>query len=86
MIPPSNCPYKDLSAAPCWHCPEYEADIDECRLKATLGYTLFDSNANVFSASSYEERLKRNEQDRAVLMNLSKEALVDLILPKISPL
>ena len=78
MTPPSNCPYNELTAKPCWNCPQYMPDINQCKLnpfaasKAATGYV----------ASTYEERLRQYEEDRRKLLELSKESLVDLILKR----
>ena len=29
MIPPTNCPYKEMTAPTCWSCPNYNVDLDE---------------------------------------------------------
>lgn len=81
MTPPSNCPYKELTAKPCWNCPQYMSDIDQCKLnpfaasQASTGYV-------ATHAQTYEERLRRYEEDRRKLLELSKESLVDLILKR----
>lgn len=81
MTPPSNCPYKELTAKPCWNCPQYMPDIDQCKLnpfaasQAANGYV-------AYRADTYEDRLRRYEEDRKKLMELSKESLVDLILKR----
>lgn len=82
MIPPINCPYKGLTATPCWSCPHYIADIDGCRLNsvAMIGVSHTGTNNNAVSAQTYEERLRDYERRRHELLQLSKEALVDLIL------
>ena len=80
MIPPDRCPYKNLTAPPCWRCNYHIADTDSCKLNP------FDSQSQAISytasADSYHKLMERYEQDRRKLMELSKEALVDLILKK----
>lgn len=81
MIPPSNCPYKGLTAPPCWSCPHHNADMDTCCLQLTARQNSIGTAINaVTNTSSYEERLRRYEEDRRRLLELSKEALVDLII------
>jgi len=79
MIRPDNCPYKGLTAAPCWRCSHHNSDTDECALnsfaKQTATATIYK-----YTAQTYQERLKSYEKQREELMKLSKEALVDLIL------
>lgn len=74
MIPPSNCPYKGLTAPPCYNCQYYIIDLDGCKLNPYI------PQSNAIVAPSYEERLRQYEEDRKKLLELSKEALVDLIL------
>lgn len=81
MIAPSNCPYKGLSAPPCWSCQWHNADMDTCNLCVTTRTA--SSTAGLSAATqapSYEDRLRRYEEDRRKLLELSKEALVDLII------
>ena len=55
-------------------------DVRQCKLNpfdATLA-----SNQYVTSAPTYEERIRQYEEDRRKLLELSKEALVDLILKR----
>jgi uncharacterized protein YjiS (DUF1127 family) len=78
MTPPSNCPYKELTAKPCWNCPQYMPDVDQCKLNPFTAAQA--SNGNVASAQTYAERLRQYEEDRRKLLELSKETLVDLII------
>lgn len=78
MIPPMNCPYKDLTAPPCWRCPHHIADIDQCDLCSVAHQASAITAA--CHAQTYEERLRDYEKRRQELLQLSKEALVDLIL------
>ena len=80
MIPPSNCPYKGLSAPPCWSCQWHNADMDTCNLQLTVRTASDTALSAVTSSQSYEERMRQYEIDRQKLLELSKEALVDLIL------
>ena len=86
MIPPNNCPYKGLSAPPCWRCNHFIADTYDCKLKyyATIevNHTGTQNVSVAFSAPTYEEKLRQYEEDRKKLLELSKEALVDLLLHK----
>ena len=77
---PSNCPYRELSAKPCWTCQWHNADMDECGLN---GATATQKSWTAQScASTYEERMQRYWEDRRKLLELSKESLVDLILKR----
>ena len=78
MIPPMNCPYKDLTAPPCWRCPHHIADIDQCDLCSVAHQASAITTA--YHAQTYEEKLRDYEKRRQELLQLSKEALVDLIL------
>lgn len=78
MIPPIDCPYKGLTAPPCWGCQHYNADMDFCWLNSLTRWT--SDNTSAITSETYEVRLKRYERDREKLLQLSKEALVDLIL------
>ena len=78
MIPPNNCPYKELTAPPCWRCPNHIADIDQCSLSSVAHQASAITTA--YHAQTYEERLRDYEKRRQELLQLSKEALVDLIL------
>lgn len=78
MIPPSNCPYKELTAKPCWNCPQYMSDVDQCKLNPFAA----SQASTQYVAQTYEERLRRYEEDRRKLLELSKESLVDLILKR----
>lgn len=80
MTPPSNCPYKELTAKPCWNCPQYMPDVDQCKLNPFTASQASTQYAT--SAQTYEERLRRYEEDRRKLLELSKESLVDLILKR----
>ena len=85
MIPPLNCPYKGLTAPPCWSCPNYIADADECKLSflaVSVADKTSNETANNATSLTYEERLKDYERRRSELMQLSKETLVDLIIHK----
>ena len=82
MMPPSNCPYKELTAKPCWNCPQYIPDTDQCRLNPSPASQAATGYSAATSASSYEERLRRYEEDRKKLLEMSKESLVDMILKR----
>lgn len=82
MIPPSTCPYKELSAKPCWSCQWHNADMDTCNLQLNVYQNSIASAINDAIGLPYEDRLRRYEEDRRKLLELSKEALVDLILQK----
>ena len=82
MIPSTNCPYKGVTALPCWCCANYISDTDECRLNYLAIVNVNNTGTAANSASTYEERLKRYEHDRAKLLELSKESLVDLVLKR----
>lgn len=74
MYEPDDCPYKGLNM--CQKCQRFNHDTAECMsLTAT-------SAANRTVAQTYEERLSDYEKKRAKLLELSKEALVDLILQR----
>jgi uncharacterized protein YjiS (DUF1127 family) len=79
MIPPTNCPYRALAAQPCWSCPHYIADTDQCTLACIETRTTTDTSA-MNGARTYAERLRDYEKRRQELLQLSKEALVDLII------
>ena len=79
MIPPINCPYKALTAPPCWTCPHHIADTDQCALAGIVSQTAGHTGWTA-SAHTYEERLRDYEKRRQELLQLSKEALVDLII------
>lgn len=89
MIPPKDCPYYGkLTAVPCWKCPSYIPDTDECKL--TTAASAVVSNAGQYptltaTARSYEERMRDYERERDELLKLSKEALVDLIIHRPTP-
>ena len=82
MIPPINCPYKGLTAPPCWTCTNYIADTDQCTLAGitAIATSPVNTNADTVCARTYEERMRDYEKHRQELLQLSKEALVDLIL------
>ena len=84
MIPPINCPYKNLTGPPCWNCSNYILDTDSCKLNSLAVHGSKTNNpysaANVYQHPSYQERLKQYEEDRQKLLQLSKESLVDMIL------
>ena len=86
MIPPTNCPYKEMTAPPCWNCPNYNADVDECSLSClavrTVNHTSNDAMNAAWQSETYEQRLHRYEHDRQQLLKLSKETLVDLIIKR----
>jgi uncharacterized protein YjiS (DUF1127 family) len=73
-----NCPYKGLTAPPCWTCTHHIADIDQCDLNSVAHQSSAITAA--YTAQTYEERLRDYEKRRQELLQLSKEALVDLIL------
>ena len=82
MITPINCPYKGLTAPPCWTCANHIADTDECALNsiARTYVSHTGTSTNAFNARTYEERYRDYEKHRQELLQLSKEALVDLII------
>ena len=86
MIPPINCPYKNLTAPHCWSCKNYIPDTDECALASfasvQVGHTGTSNNKVAYCAEhkTYEQRLNDYEKRRQELMQLSKEALVDLLI------
>lgn len=83
MIPPYNCIYSGLTAAPCWNCPHYIPDTDDCKLKyLAISVSVHAENNNSITGTSYEEQMKRYKADRKKLLELSKESLVDMILRK----
>ena len=79
MIQPDDCPYIGLTMKMCHQCPRYNADMDAC-----MGTTASQQQQSAVTAadcaSTYEDRLRRYEHDRHRLLELPKEALVDLIL------
>ena len=77
MISPINCPYKGLTAPPCWSCTHHIADTDQCALACIVSQTAINAASH---AQTYEERLRDYEKRRQELLQLSKEALVDLII------
>ena len=84
MIPPINCPYKNLTGPPCWSCRNYIPDTDSCKLNSLAVHGPKTNNpysaATCYQQPSYQERLKQYEEDRQKLLQLSKESLVDMIL------
>lgn len=80
MIPPNDCPYSGRTAPPCWSCTHHIADIDQCALACIVSQTAEHTGLNANAAQTYEERLRDYEKRRQELLQLSKEALVDLIL------
>ena len=83
MTPPSNCPYKNLTAKPCWSCPHHMPDVDECTLNCVASVAVNNTGTALqaaTSARSFEDRLRDYEEERRKLLELSKEALVDLII------
>lgn len=79
MIPPIDCPYKALTAPPCWSCTHHIADTDQCALVGIVSQMGDHFNA-CNQAQTYEQRLRYYEKRRRELLQLSKEALVDLII------
>lgn len=79
MIPPTNCPYKELTAPPCWSCTHYIPDTDQCNLTCIVNHTAGNTGWSA-NAQTYEERLRDYEKRRQELLQLSKEALVDLLI------
>ena len=82
MIPPINCPYKGLTAPPCWSCVNHMHETDDCWLNHFSVVSVNNTGKATDCDSTYEERIKRYENDRAKLLELSKESLVDLILKR----
>lgn len=80
MIPPINCPYKALTAPPCWTCAHHLPDTDQCSLACITVQTTGHTGLNANAAQTYEERLRDYEKRRQELLQLSKENLVDLII------
>ncbi len=84
MIPPINCPYNGLTATPCWRCTHHIADTDECTLNNRAHLQTSDNgtsyNTIASAPKSLEERMREYEKNRQELLQLSKEALVDLII------
>jgi uncharacterized protein YjiS (DUF1127 family) len=78
MIQPDNCPYKGL--AMCRRCPHYIIDTDQCGCLTAAMNADTISTSYATHASSYEDRLRRYYDEREKLLELSKEALVDLII------
>ena len=86
MIKPKNCKYPGLDV--CSRCPYYIPDTDSCGGMVTASSAINDAESfsavsalsASSSASSYEDRLKRYEEERNRLLQLSKEDLVDLII------
>ena len=79
-----NCLYKQLTAKPCWRCAHHIPDTDRCGLNYLAhSYATETSNKTDVTSSysqSYEERLRDYEKKRQEYLQLSKEALVDLII------
>lgn len=82
MYEPDDCPYKGLNM--CQKCPRFIHDTAECMsLTAASAANRTDTISTSFVvAQTYEERLSDYEKKRAKLLELSKEALVDLILQR----
>ena len=85
MYEPDDCPYKGLNM--CQKCPRFIHDTAECMSltaasAAASATNRTDTISTSFVAQTYEERLSDYEKKRAKLLELSKEALVDLILPR----
>ena len=76
------CPYKELTAKPCWKCHNYIPDTDECGLNCSASTMRNKGIDTMWTAQTYEERLKDYERKRQEYLKLSKEALVDLILQR----
>ena len=84
MIQPINCPYKGVSISLCFACAHHIVDTDQCDL-ATLNAksnTAADTTYTATASQTYKERLKDYEKRREELLQLSKDALVDLILKR----
>lgn len=81
MYEPDDCPYKGLNM--CQKCPRFIHDTAECMsLTASSAANRTNAISTSVVAQTYEERLSDYEKKRAKLLELSKEALVDLILPR----
>ena len=83
MYEPDDCPYKGLNM--CQKCPRFIHDTAECMslsLTAESAANRTDAISTSCVAQTYEERLSDYEKKRAKLLELSKEALVDLILQR----
>ena len=80
MYEPDDCPYKGLNM--CQKCPRFNHDTAECMSTVSSASNRTDTVSASFVAQTYEERLSDYEKKRAKLLELSKEALVDLILPR----
>lgn len=78
----NNCSYKELTAPPCWRCNHHIPDIAGCDLNNIAYKTGNNSAGTMYCAQSYEERLRDYEKKRQEYLQLSKEALVDLIIHK----
>lgn len=81
MYEPDDCPYKGLNM--CQNCPRFIPDTAECMTTVASAANRTDTISTSFVvAQTYEERLSDYEKKRAKLLELSKEALVDLILKR----
>lgn len=80
MYEPDDCPYKGLNM--CQKCPRFIHDTAKCMSTVASAENRTDAISTSFVAQTYEERLSDYEKKRAKLLELSKEALVDLILPR----
>ena len=80
MIPPNNCPYKDLTSLPCWTCQWHNADMDTCNLSLDYTASSIGTAATIAQSQSFEDRLRAYENERQKLLALSKEELVNLII------
>lgn len=80
MYEPDDCPYKGLDM--CQKCPRFIPDTAECMTTVASVANRTAATSTSFVAQTYEERLSDYEKLRARLLELSKEALVDLILKR----
>ena len=80
MYEPDDCPYKGLNM--CQKCSRFIPDTAECMTTVASAANRTDTISTSFVAQTYEERLSDYEQKRAKLLELSKEALVGLILQR----
>lgn len=80
MIPSSNCPYKDLTASPCWTCQWHNADMNTCNLSLDCTTSNVGTATINSQTQSFEDRLREYENERKKLLALSKEELVNLII------
>ena len=73
----NNCTYSTLTVKPCRICPNHIPDIDGCSLNKSA-----IQMSTELKAKTYEERLRDYEKERQEYLQLSKEALVDLIIKR----